>query len=73
MNRGAQRAIVHGVAKESDTTERLSAHAHTHTRAHAHTHTDVHLNLIVSSPCLYTYFSFLHLVNILYTVIFPGK
>ena len=31
----------------------------------AHTPTNVHLNIMVSSPCLYAYFSFLHLVNTL--------
>ena len=33
MNRGAWWATVHGVTKESDTTE----HTHTHTHTHAHT------------------------------------
>ena len=37
MNRGARRATVHGVAKECDTTEQLSARAHTHTHTHTHT------------------------------------
>ena len=39
-DRGAWRAIVHGVAKESDTTEQL-----THTHTHIHTHTPCHLIL----------------------------
>ena len=56
-----------GVAKESDTIQRLSMHMRTHTL------TDVPLNLMVSSPQLYTYFSFFHLVNTLYTLIFLGK
>ena len=30
MDRGAWRAIVHGVTKSRDTTERLSTHTHTH-------------------------------------------
>mgnify|MGYP007134379285 CR=1 FL=1 len=29
-DRGAWQATVHGIAKESDTTERLSTHTHTH-------------------------------------------
>ena len=70
MDRGAWRATQFtGVAKESDTIQRLSMHMRTHT----HTLTDVPLNLMVSSPQLYTYFSFLHLVNTLYTLIFLGK
>ena len=34
INRGTWRVTVHGVAKESDTTEQL-----THTHTHTHTHT----------------------------------
>ena len=39
MGRGAWQASVHGVAGESDRTERLRAHAHTHRHTHTHTHT----------------------------------
>ena len=35
MNRGDWWATVHGVTKESDTTE----HTHTHIHTHTHTHT----------------------------------
>ena len=41
--------------KESDTTERLSAHTQTHTRARAHTHTHTHSHRKYNS----TYFLFL--------------
>ena len=37
MDRGAWRATVHGVAKELDTTEQLSAHTHTHIHTHGNT------------------------------------
>ena len=33
-DRGTWQAIVHGVSKESDTTEQLSVHVHTHTHTH---------------------------------------
>ena len=36
-DRGAWQAIVHGVTKESDTTEQLSVHVHTHTHTHTQT------------------------------------
>ena len=36
MDRGAWWAIVHGVAKGSDTTERARAHTHTHTHTHTY-------------------------------------
>ena len=39
MDRGAWQATLHGVAKEFDTTEQLSACARTHTHTHTHTHT----------------------------------
>ena len=42
MERGTWRATVHGVTKESDTTEQLSALTHTHTHARARTHTHFH-------------------------------
>ena len=32
IDRGAWQTTVHGVAKKSDTTERLNTHTHTHTR-----------------------------------------
>ena len=35
MNRGAWWATVHGVTKESDTTEHACARTHTHTHMHA--------------------------------------
>ena len=38
IDRGVLWATVHGVAKESDKTERLSAHACARTRMHTHTH-----------------------------------
>ena len=38
MNRGAWWAIVHGVAKELDTTEQLT---HTHKHTHTNTHTGI--------------------------------
>ena len=38
MDRGAWQATLHGVAKEFDTTEQLSACARTHTHTHTHTH-----------------------------------
>ena len=37
MDRGDWQATVKGVAKESDTTEQLSARTHTHTHTHTHT------------------------------------
>ena len=42
MNRGACRAIVHGVAKESERTEHLRVHERARARAHTHTHTHTH-------------------------------
>ena len=36
MDRGAWRATVLEVAKESDMTEQLSTHRHTHTHTHTH-------------------------------------
>ena len=41
MDRGAWRAIVHGVPKS------LTEHAHTHTRTHTHMHTQVLDELII--------------------------
>ena len=38
MDRGVLWATVHGVAKGSDKTERLSVHVHARTRMHTHTH-----------------------------------
>jgi len=35
MNRGAWWATVHGVTKESDTTEHTHTHTHTHTQGQA--------------------------------------
>ena len=39
MDRGAWRATVHVVAKESDMTEHVRVHTHTYTHTHTHTHT----------------------------------
>ena len=41
-NRGAWGATVHGVTKESDTTE----HTHTHTHTHPHPHIGIYTNNI---------------------------
>ena len=42
IDRGAWRAPVCGIAKESYMTERLSARAHTHPPTPTHTHTPTH-------------------------------
>jgi len=39
MDRGAWRAIVHGVPKSQTQLKQLSACAHAHTHTHTHTHT----------------------------------
>ena len=39
MDRGAWRATVHGVTKESDTTEHMRAHTHVRTHTHTRAHT----------------------------------
>ena len=39
MDREAGQALVHNVAKESDTTEQMSTHASACARTHTHTHT----------------------------------
>ena len=42
MDRGAWRATVHGITKESDAMSDKSPHTHTHTHAHAHARTHAH-------------------------------
>ena len=58
MDRGAWRAIVHGVARESDTTERTCTHRlHTHT--HTHTHT---VKMYFLRGCMYEFENYVYIL-----------
>ena len=54
MDRGAWRATVHGITKESDAMRDKSPHTHTHTHTHTrtrtHTRTHAHTPLDPVSP-----------------------
>ena len=56
MHRGARRAIVHGVAKELDTTEQLT-HTHTYIYIYIHvciyTHTNKDTHILKMSEVVY--------------------